>query len=210
MLDAASPRFVTGLWLSSDGQAAAWRETHEEAGVGLFRTTEDLLHAHGLKVTDLRTVIFCDGPGSLLGIRLVAMTLRTWMALPREVPLRLLTYRSLALVAADRLNEGAKPPFHVCSDARRNTWNLLHVTADGAFAEIQRCPAEELPHDGGPLFHPDPFPHWQALPAGTLPAPYRPEVLPALIGTFPLLRETTAPDAFMIELPTYRTWSAIT
>jgi tRNA threonylcarbamoyladenosine biosynthesis protein TsaB len=206
LLDAASPRLCAGL-RSAAGREFAWRETDDEAGVGLFRTMEDLLRTAGVTMGDVRTVVFCDGPGSLLGIRLTAMALRTWMALPRAQPLRVLAYRSLALVAADLLAGGEVAPFHVCSDARRETWNVLTVSPDGVIGDVRRCGKAELPDDGRPLFFPESFPHWQPLPAGARAVPYRPRSLPELAMRFPLLQETNAPDAFMTEMPTYRTWS---
>jgi tRNA threonylcarbamoyladenosine biosynthesis protein TsaB len=209
LIDAASPRLCVGLYgKAALGSGAHWRETDEETGVGLFRETEELLRAAGMTIRDLRAVVFCDGPGSLLGIRIAAMALRVWQALPRPQPLRVLAYHSLALVAADRLAQGEAPPFHVCSDARRETWNLLTVSVDGALGEIRRCARGDLPANGRPLFVPETFPHWQPLPGGARRIAYQPRLLPELAARFPLLlRETTAPDAFMTEMPTYRTWN---
>jgi len=206
LLDAASPKLCVGL-SSTDSVGFTWRETDDEAGVGLFRLTEELLRATGLTVADVSTALFCEGPGSLLGIRLAAMALRTWMALPRAKPLRVFAYRSLALMAADLITRGEPAPFHVCSDARRETWNVLSVSGTGAIGEIRRCGKAELPDDGHALFVPESFPHWQPLPAGARPVAYRPQSLPELAMRFQLLQETCAPDAFMTEMPTYRTWN---
>jgi tRNA threonylcarbamoyladenosine biosynthesis protein TsaB len=205
-LDPASPRLCAGL-KPADGAKIAWRETDDEAGIGLFRTTEDLLRTAGLTVRDVRTAVFCDGPGSLLGIRLVAMALRTWTELPRANPWRVFAYRSLALVAADLLAGGETVPFHVCCDARREMWNVVSVSADGAIANVRRSTMGDLPRDGRPQFVPKSFPHWQPLPPDVRPVPYRPHLLPELALRFPLLQESSAPDAFMTELPTYRTWN---
>jgi hypothetical protein len=137
------------------------------------------------------------------------MAVRTWMALPRAepLPLTVLAYHSLALVAADLIAAGEVPPFHVLSDARRETWNVLTITSDGALGDIRRLAKGELPQDGRATFVPESFPHWQALPPGARPAPYRPRRLPELAARLPLLRECPAPDAFLTEMPTYRTWS---
>lgn len=205
-LDTASPRLHVGLQPAAE-IAPTWRETNDEAGVGLSRETAALLQAHGLTIDDLHTVVWCEGPGSLLGIRLAAMMLRTWMALPRAQPLRVLGYRSLALVAADLLTSGERAPFHVCSDARRETWNALSVSGDGGLGEIRRCAAAELETGDGAWFFPEAFPHWQPLPAGARAAPYRPQRVVELATTLPLLQETSAPDAFMTVMPVYKTWT---
>jgi tRNA threonylcarbamoyladenosine biosynthesis protein TsaB len=203
-LDAASPRLHAGL-LCAANAAPAWRDSDDEAGVALFRETDELMRATGLTIGDIRTVVFCDGPGSLLGVRVAAMALRTWLALPRAQPLRVLAYRSLTLVAADLLAHGEPPPFHVISDARRDSWNVLSVAADGVIGTVRRVAATALPPDGV-SFLPETFPVWQARPTGARTAPYRPHELPVLAARFSLWHETTAPDAFLTELPTYRTW----
>jgi tRNA threonylcarbamoyladenosine biosynthesis protein TsaB len=206
VLDAAAPTVVVGLQANANAEPV-WRESGEEAGIALSRLADELLREHGLTIADLRTAVWCEGPGSLLGIRLAAMMLRTWMTLPRPTPLRVLGYRSLALLAADLLASGASPPFAVCNDARRHTWNVLQVAADGTLGDIRRCAHDELAALSVPLHHPESFPHWQSLPASIRPAPYSPSHVLTLGQRFQLWRETSAPDAFMTELPTYRTWS---
>lgn len=205
-LDAASPRLCVGLQTAADTEPI-WSETNDEAGVGLSRETAALLQTCGLTIDDLRTLVWCEGPGSLLGIRLAAMMVRTWMALPRTQPLRVFGYQSLALVAADLLSSGTRGPFQVCSDARRETWNVLSVSGDGAIGEIRRAAAPDLPAGGETLFYPEEFPHWQPLPASAQGAPYRPQRVVELAARFPLLQETAAPDAFMTEMPVYKTWT---
>jgi tRNA threonylcarbamoyladenosine biosynthesis protein TsaB len=207
-LDAASPAITVGLQVDAT-EAPAWLHTHDEAGVALFRAVETLTRARGLAVADLATVVFCEGPGSLLGVRLAAMALRTWMALPRPAPLEVLGYRSLELVAAGLLARGQRGPFHVIVDGRRATWNTLAVDAHGAFAAIQRRPAADLFPEGEPVFHPQGFPLWQALPAGVQVVAYNPSALPELARHLPLLRPVAAPEAYMTEMPTYREWTPV-
>lgn len=208
-LDAASPVVAVGLQISADPASASWRQTRGEAGVDLFREIENVLRDAPLKVADVRTVVFCEGPGSLLGVRLAAMALRTWDALPRTKPLRFLGFRSLALVAAQLLANGKQPPFHVISDARRSTWNLLTVAADGSFGDIRRWPAgDPLPQsETHATFHPQEFPNWQPFPLGAQAVPYPVANLTELAGRFSLLHSVDLPDAFLTELPDYKTWA---
>jgi tRNA threonylcarbamoyladenosine biosynthesis protein TsaB len=205
-LDAASPAITVGLRVGAT-EAPAWLRTQDEAGVGLFRAVEALTRALGLTVADVATVVFCEGPGSLLGVRLAAMALRTWMVLPRTAPLEVLGYRSLELVAASLLARGQRGPFHVIVDGRRATWNALAVDAHGAFGPIARRPASEPFPADEPVFHPQGFPLWQALPAGVQVVAYDPAALPDLATRAPLLRPITSPEAYMAEMPTYREWT---
>jgi tRNA threonylcarbamoyladenosine biosynthesis protein TsaB len=207
-LDAAAPRVVAGLQAKGGpGAAIVWVSTRDEAGVGLFQLVDELLAAAGIGIGDLRTIVFCEGPGSLLGIRIVAMAIRTWQAMPRETPLRVFGYRSLELIAARLLESGTSPPFSVISDARRSTWNLLRMTGDGAQGGIVRAAADALSAEPGPVFHSPDFPAWQPIPEGANRVDYRPEDLPELQSAHALLREVAQPDAFLTEVPTYREWS---
>lgn len=209
LLDTASPRIAAGL-LIEPGEQVLWECSEREAGIGLFTLVEALLRARNLPFECLQSIVFCEGPGSLLGIRLTAVALRTWTMLPRPRPLTVWAYRSLELVAADLLEQGRRPPFLVVTDARRQTWNALRVESGGASPAaaftFERWPAGRPFPDGLPLLAPEGFPHWQPLPAGVEFVPYRPERLPALLAHPGLLHPAAEPDAFLIEMPTYRTW----
>lgn len=205
-LDAASPTVHVGLQVS-DAEAPEWRRATDQAGVGLFREVDVLIRARGVALVEMRTVVYCEGPGSLLGVRLVAMALRTWGALPRPTPLSVLGYRSLELVAAGLLAGGTPGPFHVIVDGRRATWNALSVDAEGRWGAIRRRPAAEAFPSGEPVFHPAGFPLWQALPTDAATIPYEPAALTALARRFSLLQPVALPDAFMTEMPTYREWT---
>ena len=205
-LDAASPAIAVGLRVCA-GEAPTWVHTHDEAGVALFRAVGTLARARGIAMGDVATAVLCEGPGSLLGVRLAAMALRTWMALPRPRPLEVVGYRSLELVAAGLLARGQRGPFHVIVDGRRATWNTLTVDAEGNLGPIRRRPAAEAFPPGEPVFHPHGFPLWQALPTGVQAVEYNPAALPGLATRFGLLRPVASPEAFMIEMPTYREWT---
>lgn len=205
-LDAASPAICVGLSMSDD-EKPCWIRVRDEAGVALFRAVETLLSEQRVPVADVETAIFCEGPGSLLGVRLAAMALRTWGSLPRKKPLRVSGYRSLELIAATLLDRGEVGPFHVIADGRRATWNVLSVGEDGSWGAIRRHGAAEPLPAARSVFHPRDFPLWQALPPGVMAVDYEPERLSALANRFSLLRPVSAPDAFMTEMPTYREWT---
>lgn len=205
-LDAASPVIAVGLRVGPD-EVPTWLETHDEAGVALFRAMETLTRDCGVAIADIATVAYCEGPGSLLGVRLVAMALRTWAVLPRPAPLRVQAYRSLELIAASLLADGCHGPFHVITDGRRATWNTLSVDPAGVFGAIRRRPADEPLPPGERVVYPRDFPHWQPIPPDAEPVAYTPRRLPELAARFHLLRAVEQPDAFMTAMPTYREWT---
>ena len=186
VLDAASARVQVGL-LQADGPAA-WAGSDEEAGVGLFRCLDEL----GVTPDRAGAFVFCDGPGSVLGIRTVAMALRTWNVLsPRPV----YAYHSLALVA----HTLTRPNATVIADARRESWHCCSLALP-----LRRVAASAL---AGELVMPEGFRHWSTLPTGVTRTPYvLADLLPAVADS-DLFRATDTPDAFLHEEPSYVTWT---
>lgn len=205
-VDAASPLVAVGLQGDANPESTIWRHTKAEADVAMFQSAEELLRKASLAVADVRTIVFCEGPGSLLGIRLAAMMIRTWSILPREQPLTVFGYRSLSLLAADLIDSGKTPPFRVITDARRQSWNVLSVSKMGQVGTITRVHADQLNAEEGEIFFPGEFRSWQSMPASAQAVPYRPETIATLGTTSGLLHPVESPDAFMTEMPTYKTW----
>lgn len=186
LLDAASGVVQVGLLGAAGGDR--WASSTEEAGIGIFRGLESLQ----FDPADVRAFAFCDGPGSILGIRSTAMALRTWNVLqPRPV----YRYCSLELVA----HALAQPGLQVIADARRETWHRF--TAGG---RLERIATADL---AGPLVMPAGFRHWSALPAGVTTTPYNLASLLATAGAADIFTATDSPDAFLHEEPSYKTWT---
>jgi tRNA threonylcarbamoyladenosine biosynthesis protein TsaB len=194
LLDAASTRVQVAIF-DPEG-AARWAVADEEAGVALFRGVESL----GVDLAQVRGFAFCEGPGSILGIRTAAMALRTWNALaPRPV----FAFRSLELVACDLARHGPLGNFSVIADARRGAWHCVEVHS-GVIGPLQRMNAAAL---AGGLFMPENFRTWTARPAETKTTSYDLATLLPCVAEADLFRATEAPDAFLHEDPSYLTWT---
>ena len=194
LLDAASARVQVGL-LEADGRAR-WASAETESGIALFRGVESL----GVNLAVVRAFAFCEGPGSILGIRTAAMALRTWNVLaPRPV----FAYRSLEIVAQGLAQAGAAGNFAVIADARRETWHCVEVR-DGEVGPLRRATAAELP---ATLFLPENFRTWSAPPAETRRTGYDLSALLPRVAAAELFRPIEAPDAFLHEAPSYQTWT---
>jgi tRNA threonylcarbamoyladenosine biosynthesis protein TsaB len=189
VLDAASARIQAGL-LAADG-TGRWETSEDEAGTGLFRCVEAL----GVDLAAVRAFAFCSGPGSILGIRTVAMALRAWEAAGGPGPRPIFAYGSLALVAA-ALGPGSPS---VIADARREAW---HVFRPGT--GLARVPAAGVP-EGAVM--PEGFRHWQPVPAGTGRVPYLVADLLARAAACDLFEPAPDPDAYLPEEPSYVTWT---
>jgi tRNA threonylcarbamoyladenosine biosynthesis protein TsaB len=186
LIDAASARIQVG-WLRPD-QPARWAGSDEESGVGVFQCLEQL----AISPADAGAFLYCDGPGSVLGIRTVAMALRTWGVLsPRPV----FAYHSLAIVAQALARPGAT----IIADARRDAWHCISIDFG-----LRRMPKAEL---AGELIMPEGFRHWSTLPANVTRTSYALAELLPRVADRDLFRATDAPDAFLHEEPSYATWT---
>ncbi len=188
LIDAASTRIQVGL-LEAAGPSR-WSCASDEAGVAVFACLDEL----EADIGQVRAFAFCEGPGSILGIRTSAMAVRTWNVL-RARPT--FAYFSLALVARAL----GRPEVDVIADARRGLWHRW-----GESEKLECVPLAQL---AGAHVTPQEFRHWAPLPAATTTVPYdlatlleRPGVAEA-----ELFRETAEPDAFLHRAPSYAEWT---
>lgn len=193
IVDAASSVLQVG-WIETE-QADRWVSLESEAGTGLYQALVQL----AVNPNDADAFVFCEGPGSMLGIRTIVTAFRTWSALrPRPI----FAYRSLELAAANLEEPGAT----LICDARRQSWHTLTLDEAGQSGEIQRRPTAELP--AGAIYTLAGFRSWTSLPA---PAPtalvYDARQLADVVADLPLLFSTPDPDAFQPERPEYAKWT---
>lgn len=186
LLDAASTHVQVG-WLEP-GKSARWASADDEAGVAVFRAIAQL----GVAPPTAGALIFCEGPGSILGIRTTAIALRTWCVLqPRPV----FSYSSLAVVAQAL----GRPETAVIADARRDSWHRCQLGRG-----LSRVATADL---AGELVMPDGFRHWTPLPATVTRVPYDLSSLLPRVMEADLFQASDAPDAFLHEEPSYVTWT---
>ena len=203
VLDAASATIHAGLL--RDGKPAHWHSSNDEAGKAAFQLTERCLRDTGATLADVRAFAYCAGPGSMLGVRTVAMALRTWQAL---APRPAFAYLSLPLIAHELAQTDATRPFAVIADARRDSWHTINVAADGTIGALQRTPSAELAASEQTLFQSAAFRAWANPPRPTQPCDYDVPRLLERHRAVALFTETPAPDAFQHEAPEYKKWSA--
>ncbi len=201
VLDAASQRVQVGLLLS--GKPTLWHATPDGAGRGVFAGTETVLRQAGLGIDQIGAFLFCEGPGSMLGTRTVAMALRTWLTLkPRPV----YAYQSLALAARFAWSRHDSRDLVVIADARRDTWHCQPIRSDGSMSPLQRLPAAELP--AAELLTPENFRAWAQPPRPAATCSYELAVILPAVMDGDYFSAAAAPDAFQHEVPEYKKWSA--
>ena len=207
LLDTASTRVQLALFRPD--QPALWEARDDEAGVALFTCAEKLLARASLTIADIATFAFCDGPGSVLGIRTAAVALRTWRAMDSKRERPIYSYCSLALVAHHLLATENARNLSLIADARRDTWHHISIDTTGALSPLHRIPTAQLLATANTLAMPSHFRHWTPLPPNLRIVPYALETMlsaPALAAA-PLFTLAPEPDAFLHEEPVYQTWT---
>lgn len=204
LIDSASSRVQVGLWRHAG--PTVWHQSEQEPSVAIFECVAASLTEAGIGLHDIGAFVFCEGPGSILGIRTAAMALRTWQAVEQPAP-PTYAYRSLELAACALRENGTQPPFAVIADARRNAWHWVEVAMNGTVGPLQRVPSSTLADFAGDLFLPAGFRTWTPLPRMVHDVPYS---LPSLWhrhGDTDLLHSAPEPDAFLHEDSTYASWT---
>jgi len=203
LVDASSARVQAGLLRT--GAPPLWHDSTREAGIAIFECVDAVMVAGQIAFPEVGALVYCEGPGSILGIRTAAMALRTWQTLADPAP-PAYAYRSLTLVAADLRSAGEVPPFAVISDARRASWNRVSIDGGTMGAELERVSHETLANSGESLFTLEGFRAWAPFPRPAREIPYRLPELWQRQGDADLLQPSAQPDAFLHEDPTYVTW----
>jgi len=201
VLDAASTSVQVGLL--QRGSPALWHSTPAEAGTGIFVGIQGLLTSTNLKLEMIDAFLFCEGPGSMLGTRTVAMAIRTWQTL---VPRPAYAYQSLAVAAHFEWSRRAARSFILIADARRETWHCQSISSSGQTAPLERRAAVDLP--AGELVSPASFRAWAQPPRPVGSCGYElAEIFPSLADA-DFFRLVESPNAFQHDTPEYKKWSA--
>ena len=168
---------------------------------GLFGCVEVALAEAKLKLSDIRSFALCVGPGSVLGIRIAALAVRSWSALePRPI----FVWESLAGIARSALVAGEKGPFLVAVESRLKRWHALEVSIDGSLGVPFEAEAAQLNSSGHRVLASS------EAAAGVLTShvavPHSWSALPTFFAQSGFLREESRPDALNVAND-FATWS---
>ena len=109
----------------------------------------EVLKSASLQLADVQSFALNIGPGSMLGIRVAALTVRAWSALkPRPI----YVWESLVVLATVAMERGQKAPFVVVAESRLKRWNVLEVNAQKQFSAVAECEVEQVAQKSLPVF----------------------------------------------------------
>ena len=122
LIDASLPNAIIVAQLDESGRR--WAHFSEEpvaALEGIFSAVETVCPQFSPS-----GFLFCEGPGSILGIRIAAAAIRGRNAIGKPVPV--FAFQSLRLVATLISRDfPQEKEFCVLAESRMNAWNLLSV-----------------------------------------------------------------------------------
>lgn len=199
MLDASSAVVQAGVLRTVGG--AHWRSATTDANEAIFTCAQDALQEAGLSVDRVGAFVYCGGPGSMLGVRTIAMALRTWLVIrPRPC------FRYISLTVAGRAEWRRKPrSFGVAADARRDGWHLVELAQDGSAGGLRRVATADFP--AGEVVTPAGFRRWAAPPRPLAEISYEVGAALAALPDEDLFSATPEPEALAIASPGYVKWS---
>ncbi len=168
---------------------------------GLFGCVEAALAEAQLSLGDIRSFALCVGPGSVLGIRIAALAVRSWTALePRPI----FVWESLAGIARSALAGGEKGPFLVAVESRLKRWHALEVSADGSLGVPFEAEAAQLNSSGRRVLASSEAAAGVLTSHVAVPHPW--SALPTFFAQPGFLREEPRPDALNVAND-FATWS---
>jgi len=203
VVDGSSASVFVGL-LDGSGEWLSQVYQRESAALeGLFPSVEAVLRTAQYRISEVHNFIYCEGPGSVLGLRLCAMALCTWGCLS-ELTVRYLSYNSLqlcsALIAVE--SSGASDALLI-SDWKKDAWNsvLIRKGQSGAISVVDDRYVNEW--SGGPLFYLPQRKGWQKIPEGAVTLEYSPHRLTEVMH---LLKKTEKIELYAANMNVFQKW----
>lgn len=173
VIDSSSRRVCVGLF--DEKGILSCRTSEEDASLSLFPLIKSLLAEFDWQLSQINSIAFCEGPGSMLGIRTAIMGIRTWQGAGLLDDTPIYSFSSLLIgVELVRASSGSEDSFLVITDARRKSWNALRVESKST-EPIQIIENAAIEAEKVPLFSFNEFPTWTRSQTEIILLPYRPE-----------------------------------
>jgi len=133
VIDGSGTSIFTGV-LGDDGQWLAYSEKLGAPLEKLFPAVEATLKTAKLSLEQIQSYIYCEGPGSVLGLRLCAMAIETWSRL-YPASAHTYAYNTLQLCAHLIIKDLAPSEATlVVSDWKKGAWNAVYIN-NGSISE---------------------------------------------------------------------------
>lgn len=205
LLDASSQTVQVGI--TRDCKWLSFYRSGDESLDAIFDGVDKCLQQADVQLPAIDGFLFCEGPGSILGIRLAAMAIRSWRSLPEWHDRPVFSYKSLEIAGKLLQLQDASPPFHIITDYRKNIWNHISVSGSGEFSQITRFPSDEIEKLEEPLFYLKQRKNWQSPPQRAQSKTYDLTKLPELLDEADCFIQSDEPEAFTHGEARFVKWS---
>ena len=136
------------------------------------------------------------------------MAINGWRSLPSHCKAPVFGFYSLEAAAYLLLKRGVQPPFSLMSDYRRDLWNSITVSCDGAVSELTRMGVGEVMKLDQPLFYLKQRRQNNPPPTSTRNCSYTFAAAPHIFEESGLLRPADHALPYSPEKPSYAKWNA--
>lgn len=205
VIDGSGSSVFTGILREN----SEWLGISEQVGAPLeelFHSVESTLEAAQLKLSDIRSFVYCEGPGSVLGLRLCAMAIETWSRLYPESA-NFFSYNSLRLTAsALKFSEPELDQALIVSDWKKGAWNAIRIGSETS-GSTEVIDDSQLNEWNGPLYHLPQRKGWQAPPENAVTLQYDPSALSQVYNEAGLLRRTEGIELYSSGINTFQKWT---
>ena len=202
VVDGSGASVFAGI-LKADGQWVAQIQQKEAPLEGLFPAVEAVLYAAQVEISQIQNFIYCEGPGSVLGLRLGAMAIQTWGHLS-GARVRYFAFNSLELMASLILSDTpATNRALLISDWKKDVWNsiLIEEGERGSIKTIDDRTVNDW--SAGPLFYLPQRKGWRQIPENALTLEYSPHRLSEVME---LLKETKKIELYASAMNVFQKW----
>jgi tRNA threonylcarbamoyladenosine biosynthesis protein TsaB len=186
-------------WLAKIDRAGAPLEE-------LFPAVEEALKESNRTLADISSYIYCEGPGSVLGLRLCAMAIETWTRLyPQSA--QLFKYNSLRLTALVLLH--AHPQLKdalIVADWKKGAWNAVFIK-DGVVGSTEVIDDAGLAAWDGALYHLPQRKGWQGPPSNAQTLDYNPAIISEIRHHPALLQSSEDVELYSSGINTFQKWT---
>ncbi len=186
-----------------------WRAKVHRDGApleNLFPAIDVTLKEASIALSDIHSYLYCEGPGSVLGLRLCAMAIETWTRLyPHSA--NLYKYNSLRLTALGLLHsEPELKDALIVADWKKGAWNALYIKG-GLAGATEVIDDETLAAWGGAIYHLPQRKGWQSPPANAQTLSYDPTHIATVRENPSLLQPTEGVQLYNSGINTFQKWT---
>ncbi len=172
----------------------------------LFSSVEAALKNAGIKLSSLSGFVYCEGPGSVLGLRLCAMAIETWRRLYPNCS-ELYKYNSLQLSSLILLEDNADlKDALIVSDWKKGAWNSIQIRATYT-EKLKVIDDDALKLWNGKLYHLPQRKGWQSPPLEAKTLLYSPERISELRLHTAAFKATDQVDIYNNAANTFQKWT---